>query len=70
MADAQRLELMCAHNRIEAHMVQIMGPLAVPELLQFQRVDARQLHSDAVLERIGDNNKMLHMNSWRGAAPT
>src|ERR1035438_2398615 len=59
MADAQRLELMCAHDRIEAHAVQIVGLLAVPELLQLERVATRQLHGNAVLEWMGHDNKVL-----------
>jgi hypothetical protein len=35
----------------------------MPELLQLKRVGARQLHSNAVFEWMGHDNKVVHTNS-------
>ena len=66
MADAPRLKFMCAHDGIEAHAVQIVVFLVVSELLQLPREGTRHFHGNAVFERMGHDNKMLHIGTLAG----
>jgi hypothetical protein len=50
---------------VQGHAVKIVSLLAVPELLQLECVGTRQLHGNAVFERVGHDNEVLHGRNAR-----
>jgi hypothetical protein len=57
-------KLVRSQNRVEPHAVQIVCPLAVPELFQFSGIGPRQPHRKAAFGGMSSDHEVLHMSPF------